>query len=503
MDFAGVFFIEAFLPVSIIVYYLLGFIKKETARNTARNVFLLVLSMVFYVWGGIYPLLLFIATIAVNFIAGIFMDKLSGDENGAALQKKKRKAVFITAILINVLLLVFFKYFNMVVTLIEIVTSGKKLGGMVGALLRFEGTGALGVKKIAMPLAISFITFQSIAYLADVYLKKVKASRSVLQFSLFMSFFAQMTQGPIMRYGDLGAQITNRTHSRERFLRGVRRFCYGLGKKVLIANILAVPVDKIWAIEDVSSLGTGLAWFGLILYTLQIYYDFSGYTDMAIGVGLMFGFDIMENFNYPYTSFSIQEFWRRWHMSLSFWFRDYIYIPLGGSRCSKARIFFNLFMVFLLTGIWHGANLTFILWGLLFALFSIIERAFLGDLLKKNPVKPLNWIYTTFVVMMGWVLFRAPNLAAAGEYFRQLFLFKPSSAGLTLLSYLNMETLVALAAGILLIGFLQRPLAKVYDKIKTNLVFMSADTVVQIVILVWALLMLYSGSYNPSIYVNF
>ena len=503
MEFAGVLFIEAFLPVSIIIYYLLGFIKKEPAKTTARNVFLLILSMIFYAWGGIYPLLLFIATVAVNFIAGIVMDKLASPESGLLPKTKQRKAVFVGAIVINVLLLGFFKYFNMMITMIEIFTSGNKFGGIVSSLLKFEGTGALGIKQIAMPLAISFITFQSIAYLADVYTAKVKASKNILQFSLFMSFFGQMTQGPIMRYGDLGAQVMNRTHSLERFLRGIKRFCYGLGKKVLIANVVAVSVDKIWKIEDLSSIGTGLAWFGLVLYTLQIYYDFSGYTDMAIGVGLMFGFDITENFNYPYTSFSIQEFWRRWHMSLSFWFRDYIYIPLGGSRCSKARIYFNLFMVFLLTGIWHGANLTFILWGLLFALFSIIERAFLGDLLKKNPVKPVNWLYTTFVVMMGWVLFRAPNLEAAGRYFRQLFIFKPSSAGLTVLSYLDMEILAALVLGILLVGFLQRPLAKVYEKVKNNLVFMSADTVLQIVILIWAILMLYGGSYNPSIYGNF
>lgn len=498
MEFARVFFIEAFLPVSLIIYYLFGLIRNDTARTTARNILLFVLSLVFYAWGGINYLLLFIAIMALNFAAGILMEKLeTGFEEGA------RKVVLVCAIFINVLLLVVFKYFNMMVTMIEIVTSGDKLSGMFGSLLRFEGTGALGIAAIAMPLAISFVTFQSISYLADVYKRKVTPCKNPLYFGLYMSFFAQMTQGPIMRYGDFGPQITNRTHSPERFMRGVKRFCYGLGKKVLIANIVAQSVDKIWAIEDLNTIGSGLAWLGLILYTLQIYYDFSGYTDMAIGVGLMFGFDITENFNYPYTSFSIQEFWRRWHMSLSFWFRDYIYIPLGGSRCKKSRIYFNLFMVFLLTGIWHGANLTFILWGLLFALFSIIERAFLGDLLKKNPIKPINWIYTVFVVMMGWVLFRAPNLEAAGQYFRQLFSFKASSTGLTILSYLNMEILVALVLGILLTGILQRPLMKLYEKVKYSYIFMSADTIVQLVIFAWSLMMIVGGSYNPSIYGNF
>ncbi len=499
MEFAkGVFFIEIFLPVSLIIYYIFGFIRKENVRSNARNILLLVLSIVFYAWGGLYQLLLFIGMMAVNYLAGIFMEKLeTGFEEGA------RKIVLVCAVFINVLLLVVFKYFNMMVTLIEILTSGEKIGGIFSSLLKFECTGALGIKAIAMPLAISFITFQSISYIADVYTRKVKPCKNPAHFALYMSFFAQLTQGPIMRYGDLGPQITNRTHSAERFMHGIKRFCYGLGKKVLIANIVAREVDRIWAIENLDAMGSGIAWLGLVLYTLQIYYDFSGYTDMAIGVGLMFGFDITENFNYPYTSFSIQEFWRRWHMSLSFWFRDYIYIPLGGSRCKKSRIYFNLFMVFLLTGIWHGANLTFILWGLLFALFSIIERAFLGNLLKKNPVKIVNWIYTQFVVMMGWVLFRAPNLDAAGRYFRQLFSFKASSAGLTVLSYLDMEILVALIAGILLTGILQRPLMKLYDKVKYNYVFMSADTIAQIAIFVWSLIMLVGGSYNPSIYGNF
>lgn len=498
MEFASVFFIEIFLPVTLVVYYLLGFIRNEAAQKKSRNIFLLAVSLIFYAYGGIYPLLLFVATIVLNYAAGIFLDR--ADTPGT---RKRRKRIFIGTVLINVLLLVFFKYFNMMITMIEIFASGENLGGIIDGLLKFEGTGALGVKQIAMPLAISFITFQSISYLADVYTKKTAASKSPLQFALYMSLFAQMTQGPIMRYGDLGAQITDRKHDLQKFLHGLKRFSYGLAKKVLIANTVAKAADDIWAIKDFDAMGSGIAWLGLILYTLQIYYDFSGYTDMAVGVGAMFGFDIAENFNYPYTSFSIQEFWRRWHMSLSFWFRDYIYIPMGGSRCSRMRIFFNLFTVFLLTGIWHGANLTFILWGLLFALFSIIERAFLGDLLKKNPVKPLNWLYMTFVVMMGWVLFRAPNLSLAGKYFRQLFSFKASSSGLTVLSYINMEVLVALIAGILLVGFIQRPLAKTYDKIKDKIVFMSIDTIVQLALLVWSLLLLVGGSYNPSIYGNF
>ncbi|MBQ2307683.1 MAG: MBOAT family protein [Clostridia bacterium] len=272
---------------------------------------------------------------------------------------------------------------------------------------------------------------------------------------------------------------------------------------MLIANTVAAAANKIWGAEKIPDLGFGIAWLGLLLFTLQIYYDFSGYTDMAVGIGGMLGFRISENFDYPYTSLSIQEFWRRWHITLSSWFRDYIYIPLGGSRVPLGRICFNLLVVFFVTGIWHGASLNFILWGLLFALFSVLERLFLGNLLKKNPVKPVNWLYTVFVVMMGWVLFRAPSLAAAVEYFGQLFSFKASTQGYTVLSYLNFEVLAAILLGILLCGFVQRPLRKVKEKLQDKPVFLIVDTALQLAILAWSLVLLVAGSYNPSIYGNF
>jgi len=448
--------------VTLAVYYLMGMIKKERRRTNVRNVFLLAVSLLFYAWGGLWQTVVFVTIIAVNFVAGIWMEILEE-------RKDACKIVFAGSVTINVLVLALFKILG---------------------------------NKVSM-LAVSFITFQSVSYLADVYTKKVKAAKRPMKFSLYMSLFAQMTQGPIMRYGDLGPQITRRRHSLEQFLAGLKRFSYGLAKKVLIANVVAKAVDDIWEIEKISTHSTATAWIGLILYAVQIYYDFSGYTDMAIGVGGMFGFKITENFNYPYTSLSVQEFWRRWHMSLSFWFRDYIYIPLGGSRCSKGRIYFNLFMVFLLTGIWHGTTGNFICWGLLFAVFSIVERAFLGEWLKKNRIKPVNWIYTIFVVLMGWVLFRAPGLNMALEYMKRLFAFSPSTTGLTALTYLNLEVIVAAIAGILFSGIVQRPLAKVYDKVKDNVFVVSADTVIQLVLFAWSLLRLVGGSYNPSIYGNF
>ena len=495
MEFASILFIEIFLPVFIGLYCVLGLIKNKKLLNNIRSILLLLFSLVFYAWGGIWQTALFICTILFNFAFGIFIER-AGINNG----KKSAKACLVISVLFNVLLLAVFKYYTLIASVIKQTADEENL---FKVLFTYNGSVPDGVFRLLMPLAISFITFQSIAYLADVYNGKTKAARNILTFSLFMSLFCQLTQGPIMRYGDLAPQIENREHSLDKFRRGLRRFCYGLGKKVLIANTVGAAADKIWSFEKISDMGSGIAWLGIILYTLQIYYDFSGYTDMAIGIGGMLGFRISENFDYPYTSLSIQEFWRRWHISLSSWFRDYIYIPLGGNRVGKGRLFFNLFVVFIVTGIWHGADLTFILWGLMFALFSIIERAFLGDLLKKNPVKPLNWIYATFVVMMGWVLFRAPDLSSAFQYFGQLFSFKASPQGYTVLSYLNFEVMAAMLAGILLCGLVQRPLRKLYEKFENKPVFMCIDGLVQLAILAWSIVMLVSGSYNPSIYGNF
>ncbi|MBO5077671.1 MAG: MBOAT family protein [Clostridia bacterium] len=502
MEFASVLFIELFLPVLLILYYLPGlFIKTPQTRTRVRNILLLAASLLFYAVGGLKQLGLFIGTIAFNYIFGILIERTAGEGGDSGVDGKKRaKAVCALGIVVNAAVLALFKYFTLAGMLIVRV---RESGSFFRAVYILGNQPAAGVYNLAMPLAISFTTFQSIAYLADVYQRKVHASREPLTFALFLSLFCQLVQGPIMRYGELAPQLRERTVDLEQFRLGLRRFCYGMGKKVLIANTVAAAANKIWGAEKIPDLGSGIAWLGLVLFTLQIYYDFSGYTDMAIGIGGMLGFRISENFDYPYTSLSIQEFWRRWHITLSSWFRDYIYIPLGGSRVPLGRICFNLLVVFFVTGIWHGASLNFILWGLLFALFSVLERLFLGKLLKKNPVKPVNWLYTLFVVMMGWVLFRAPSLAAAVEYFGQLFAFKASSQGYTVLSYLNFEVMAAMLFGILLCGFVQRPLKKVKEKLQDKPVFLIVDTVLQLAILAWSLVLLVAGSYNPSIYGNF
>lgn len=347
------------------------------------------------------------------------------------------------------------------------------------------------IAKIVLPIGISFFTFQAMSYVVDVYRDTVPPQTNILDFALYISLFPQLIAGPIVQYSDIAMALQQRRESMEDFLYGVKRFCFGMGKKVLIANTLGHVADQIWGLE-IDQLGAALAWLGMISYTLQIYYDFSGYSDMAIGLGSMLGFHWKENFNYPYTSLSIQEFWRRWHISLSSWFKNYVYIPLGGNRKGQLKTCRNLFFVFLLTGIWHGANFTFIIWGLMYAVLLIVERLFLGRLLQKNPLKIINWIYTMFFVMIGWVFFRSDSLVVAKHYLQQLF----SPGGLhSVLSYLSMQVLLALAFGILGAGFLQRAVKK------TSKLFDSFA--LQMVVLAASMLWVIAGTYNPFIYFQF
>ena len=284
------------------------------------------------------------------------------------------------------------------------------------------------------------------------------------------------------------------------FSDGVKRFCYGLGKKVLLSNTFAEVADEIWKL-DIEKLGAPVAWLGIISYTLQIYYDFSGYSDMAIGIGKMLGFKFKENFNYPYTSLSVQEFWRRWHISLSTWFKEYVYIPLGGNRKGPFRTYLNLFIVFLLTGIWHGANFTFIVWGLIYAVLLIIERIFLGKVLEKNPVKIINWVYTMLMVVIGWVFFRSENIIQAVKYITQMFSTSPSDY--SVFSYISMKVIICLVMGILLMGFVQRLLKDKYEKVKNKSLVVNVDFVIQIVLLILSVFSIVSGTYNPFIYFQF
>lgn len=488
MLFSSMLFLWIFLPVVLIGNGLLSRLPHADERQKIRrkNIFLLLCSLFFYAWGGIYYILIMLGVIVLDFLGAYLISRQRG--NG-------RKALLAVSVLLNLLILFFFKYFNMLIAMVETLMSwrsGTLQDRFLVELFSLQGTGALGIEKIVLPIGISFFTFQAMSYVVDVYRDTVPPQTNILDFALYISLFPQLIAGPIVQYSDIAAALRCRQESMEDFLEGVRRFCYGLGKKVLLSNTLGSTADQIWALET-NELGAGLAWLGMLSYTLQIYYDFSGYSDMAIGLGRMLGFKWKENFDYPYTSLSIQEFWRRWHISLSSWFKNYVYIPLGGNRKGMAATCRNLVIVFLLTGIWHGANFTFIFWGLMYAVLLVAERLFLGRLLQKNPLKLLNWIYTMFFVMIGWVFFRSDNLVMARRYIRQLFCF--GTSGYSVLSYLSMQVILALVLGILGMGFIQRAFRKKRE--------IRGSFALQIAILALSILSIAAGTYNPFIYFQF
>lgn len=496
MLFSSMIFLWIFIILLIGIYYSFNIIpfKNNKNRTKAKNITLLIFSLIFYAWGGFYYVFIMISSIILNFFGGYLLSE-------KVANPKRRKALFIAVIVANVGILFFFKYFNMLVVVIEsFMQIGDGILKVFNGLLTMEGTGALGLKEIVLPIGISFFTFQSLSYVIDVYQKKVGVQKNIFDFALYVSLFPQLIAGPIVKYSDIDLQLHDRTETLDSFTYGIRRFSYGLGKKVIISNTFAEVADSIWALET-NSLGSLVAWFGIIAYAIQIYFDFSGYSDMAIGLGKIFGFTFKENFNYPYTSLSVQEFWRRWHISLSTWFREYIYIPLGGNRKGKKRTYLNLFIVFLLTGIWHGANFTFIFWGIYYAIFLIIERLFLGDLLNKNRFKFFNWIYMFLVILIGWVFFRAENIMQAFEYLKQMFSFGGSQHSIT--TYLSTEILLMLIIGVGLAGFVQRKIIIRYKTINNNRFVIVADFVFQMLIVIFCIMALIGGTYNPFIYFQF
>lgn len=482
MLFSSMLFLWIFLPTVLVVNMLLGMIhfSSEDKRIKVKNIFLLIASLIFYAWGGVRYLLLMLGVIFINYLAGILTERLAD----------KRKLVFVLAICANLGLLFYFKYFNLFIHTIE------EIAG--------KGKGGLQIAEVVLPIGISFYIFQAMSYTIDVYRNKVSVQKDIFKFALYVALFPQLIAGPIVIYNDVKDEIEHRHETMDDMVYGIGRFCIGLGKKVIIANALAEAADGIWDIAgtDISRMGAGVAWFGMIAYTLQIYYDFSGYSDMAIGLGRMLGFHFKENFNYPYISTSIKEFWRRWHISLSSWFRDYVYIPLGGSRTdSKWKIYRNLLIVFLLTGIWHGANYTFFVWGLLHGILIVTERAGFGRILEKKGFKPFGWIYTSFAVMIGWVFFRSDSIEIALGYIKRLFAF--GSFPYTVLNFCSMRTVSALVLAILCMGTLLKPWKRFCDKYAKNPVFGTIGYVVQICMLLYSIVLIVSGTYNPFIYFQF
>ena len=379
MVFSSPLFLFAFLPALLTVYFIVP--------GRLKNAVLLLFSLAFYAFGEPKNVIVMIGTIALNYGFGLLIEK-----------DPKRKRLFLALAMIADLGALFvFKYLNF---------AANMLNAVAGTALR--------IRQIALPIGISFYTFQIMSYTIDVYRGKCRAQRNLLNLALYVSLFPQLIAGPIVRYVDIERQIRDRKITSGGFYEGVRRFCMGFAKKILIADQLSPLVETAFSGAYPSLM---LRWAGIIAYALQICFDFSGYSDMAIGLGKIFGFDFLENFDYPYIARSVREFWRRWHISLSTWFRDYLYIPLGGNRKGTGRTYLNLLIVFFCTGLWHGASLNFIAWGLFYAVFLIIERVGFGKILERLPAW-IGHVYTLLVVLAGWVLFRADSLTAALDYLK-------------------------------------------------------------------------------------
>lgn len=387
MVFSSTPFLFFYLPVVLAVYYLVP--------RKWRNLWLFLVNLVFYGWGEPVYVLLMVFSIALNYAAGLLIGRFRADRRGA-------KLVLVLDVAVNLAMLAFFKYYEL----------------FAETLSRLPGLGKIPTPGLTLPIGISFYTFQTMSYPIDVYRGDAEAQRSFISFGTFVALFPQLIAGPIVRYKDVARQLDFRSCSTEQFASGVRRFTAGLGKKVLIANNIGLLWD-VYSVQNPAELTALGAWMGVCAFTLQIYFDFSGYSDMAIGLGRMLGFEFLENFNYPYISRSVTEFWRRWHISLGAWFRDYVYIPLGGNRKGLARQLLNILVVWALTGFWHGANWTFLCWGLYYAVFLMLEKAFLLKPLRRVPV--LATVYTLIVAICGWVIFDLPSMSAALGYYRAMF----------------------------------------------------------------------------------
>ncbi len=391
MVFSSAFFLFRYLCVVLIAYYI--------CPVRWRNIVLLVLNLIFYGWGEPVYILIMFASTAIDYTHGMIVEKCKakGNDKGARL-------AVASSVVFNLALLFYFKYWDFFATSFQSI-----------------GLNFMPVRGIKLPIGISFYTFQTMSYTIDVYRGDAKAQHSILNFGTFVTLFPQLIAGPIIKYKDLGEQIDHRDYKVEQFASGVQMFVIGLGKKVLLANNLGQLWD-VYKVTPPAELTTLGAWLGILAFALQLYFDFSGYSDMAVGLGRMLGFEFMRNFNYPYISRSATEFWRRWHISLGSWFREYVYFPLGGSRVSKPRLFFNLLVVWAATGIWHGASWNFLFWGLYFGVILIIEKGFLLKWLEKTPAA-VQHIYTLALVIVSWVLFAVEDVGQIGPYLGAMFGF--------------------------------------------------------------------------------
>lgn len=470
MIFSSLTFICIFLPITYILHTIIPSIK-------VKNIILVIASLLFYAYGEpVYVLLMLLSTI-INYLSAFLIDKY----------KSHKKPILILNVILNIGILCVFKYTGFIVTSINSIT----------------GIG-LKIPEISLPIGISFFTFQALSYVIDVYYDRVDMQRNYLKVLLYISFFPQLIAGPIVKYRDISAEIDNRSCNASETAVGLRRFICGLAKKVIIANTMGTVADAIYDIVP-NEAGALAAWLGAIAYMLQIYYDFSGYSDMAIGLGKMFGFHFKENFIYPYGATSIQDFWRKWHISLSSWFKEYVYIPLGGNRKGKARTCLNRIIVFLLTGLWHGASWTFVIWGLFHGFFLLLEEVVP---IKKLP-KFIGQVYSFIVVCIGFVIFRADTISYAGQMIKTMF------TGFNVQNIIAYEQLTPWFIFCLVLAVIgMAPIRGLADKIRTGIYagdavsrkWRYADRILYIaafVLLGWCMLRLSGNTYNPFIYFRF
>lgn len=497
MVFASPIFLFVFLPIFFTLYYI--FPKHW------RNVVIIGASLFFYMWGEAKLVIVMLASTFVDYLCALVIahagirhmwqspPKLVAGEH----RTRTQRIALVVSLTVNLGFLLFFKYANWG---IENVTSILHSLGLTTAT-------AHRALAISLPLGISFYTFQSMSYSIDVYRGHAQATRNLLNYATLITKFPLLIAGPIIRYADVAQQLVTRVMSVEKFAYGVRRFTVGLGKKVLIANAMAVPADAIFALPA-DQLSAPVAWFGVLAYALQIYFDFSGYSDMAIGLGAMLGFTFLENFNFPYIAGSVRDFWRRWHISLSSWFRDYVYIPMGGNRGGTARTYFNLIFVFFVTGLWHGASWTFVVWGLFYGVFLVLERLWPKGW-SSGKLRPLGHVYTLLVVLVAWVFFRADSMSAAGHMLHAMVGAHTTNA-VPLMYYLNGKTIVVFILGVLGSMPLLRTASEAWIRRQVRVGTTSATVIIQAAsavlllgVFLLAVMQLAGGSYNPFIYYRF
>ncbi len=508
MIFSSILFLFLFLPLVISLYYipaLPGILRSRKLPSLQGNALLLLSSLLFYAWGEKLIVLVMLFSTAVDYFCGLI---IAGKKSSSAREplpeneprSARQKAALAFSIITNLALLGFFKYFNFFAG--NFIAAAAALGLPVPASLF----------RVILPFGISFYTFQSMSYTIDVYRGKTSATRSFVDFACFVTMFPQLIAGPIVRYKEIAAQLVERYISFEDFAYGVRRFVTGLAKKVIIANNIAAVADKIFAIPS-GGLTPGVAWLGAVSFTLQIYFDFSGYSDMAIGLGRMLGFRLPENFNYPYISKSFREYWTRWHITLATWFRDYLYFPLGGSRVSLPRTYINLFIVFFLCGLWHGASWTFVIWGLGHGVLMFFERLGFGKILERIWA-PLSHAYFLLFTLVLKVLFRSESFGQAASFISAMAGLSAGDPAVNNIGvFLNSEVIALLLAGIIfstpVVPFIRKTVEEFIDR-KKGLAAAGVQTIYSLanysaIFFMFAVsaMWLATGTHKPFIYFRF